>query len=56
MKEPIWVYDVEFKVGTVSTREIVRAFGRDMIQKLLEMKYPNCKIKIEKVKEIRREL
>ncbi len=55
-KEPIWVYEVTFQINTMHTQETVKAFGTDMIQKVLEAKYPNCTIKVEKVKVIRREL
>lgn len=55
MGEPIWVYDVKFAVNTKNTRETVKAFGKDMIPKLLQEKYPNCKITIHEIKEMGRE-
>lgn len=53
--EPIWVYDVEFSVDTIKTKEIVKVYGEDMIKKILEKKYSNCKIEILDSRVIRRE-
>lgn len=55
MGEPIWVYDVKYSVDTIQTRETIKVYGKDMIRKLLEKKYPNCNIEIHKINDLGRE-
>ncbi len=55
MGEAIWVYDVTYMVNTMTTREIVKAYGKDMIEKKLKAEHPNCKIVILDIKDLGRE-
>lgn len=55
MGEPIWVYDVKYRINTMTTREIVKVYGKDMILKKLETEHPNCKIKILEINMLGRE-